>query len=91
MTDSLFESTDLRRHTILLTSDHGNSEDLSTNTHTLNLVPTILWAEKSVQKKVEISSLLDITPTILELLEISEANGIQRNKTKEAANKRPST
>jgi len=71
MTDSLLESTDLQRHAILLTSDHGNSEDLSTNTHTLNLVPTILWGKNSVQEKIKISSLLDITPAILRLMGIS--------------------
>ncbi|MDZ7266493.1 MAG: hypothetical protein ONB48_03535 [candidate division KSB1 bacterium] len=28
---------------VALTSDHGNFEDLSVKTHTLNLVPTIFW------------------------------------------------
>ena len=74
MTDALLESTDLRRHTILLTSDHGNSEDISTNTHTLNSVPTILWGSRIVQEQIAISSLLDITPAILKLLGIPDAD-----------------
>jgi len=34
---------DLQAITVLLTSDHGNFEDLSTKTHTMNLVPTCVW------------------------------------------------
>ncbi len=70
MANALFESIDFTRHTVLLTSDHGNCEDLTTNTHTLNLVPTILWSNEENQRKVQIRSLLDITPTILRLLGI---------------------
>jgi hypothetical protein len=34
---------DLQNTTIVLTSDHGNFEDLSVKTHTHNLVPTCVW------------------------------------------------
>ncbi len=39
--------TDLETTTVILTSDHGNIEDLSVRTnHTLNDVPTIVWGRK---------------------------------------------
>jgi 2,3-bisphosphoglycerate-independent phosphoglycerate mutase len=54
--------------TIILTSDHGNIEDLSTRSHTLNPVPTIVWGAGSQQVTNRISSLADITPAIVSLL-----------------------
>jgi 2,3-bisphosphoglycerate-independent phosphoglycerate mutase len=59
---------DLTRTTVLLTSDHGNVEDLSTRNHTLNQVPTLAWgaARETVARRVR--TLADITPTILEIL-----------------------
>lgn len=60
--------TDLARTTVMLTSDHGNVEDLSTRNHTLNAVPTLAWgpARETVARRVR--TLADITPTILEIL-----------------------
>ncbi len=51
--DTLLEvvlsSLELNETTIVLTSDHGNFEDLSVKTHTTNSVPTCIWgAGKSV-------------------------------------------
>jgi arylsulfatase A-like enzyme len=37
------ENTDFRRTSILLTSDHGNLEDIGTRGHTHNPVPVLLW------------------------------------------------
>jgi hypothetical protein len=54
--------------TMVLTSDHGNIEDLSTKSHTLNPVPTILWGAGSQHIANRISSLADITPAIVSLL-----------------------
>ena len=61
-------SLDLTSTTIILTSDHGNIEDLSTRSHTLNPVPTIIWGAGSQQVANRISSLADITPAIVSLL-----------------------
>ena len=51
--------------TMILTSDHGNIEDLSIRTHTLNPVPTIVWGRdrKGIARRIQ--SLADITPTIV--------------------------
>ena len=54
--------------TMILTSDHGNIEDLSTRSHTLNQVPTIIWGPGSQRVANRISSLADITPAIISLL-----------------------
>ncbi len=54
--------------TFILTSDHGNIEDLSKRNHTLNDVPTIIWGRKKAEAAKLIKDLTDITPTILHLL-----------------------
>ncbi len=59
---------DLKRTTVLLTSDHGNVEDLSTRNHTLNPVPTLAWGRDKETAARRIRTLADITPTILEIL-----------------------
>ena len=59
---------DLTSTTMILTSDHGNIEDLSTRSHTLNPVPTIIWGTSSQQIANRISCLADITPAIVWLL-----------------------
>lgn len=52
---------------ILITSDHGNIEDLSIKTHTMNPVPTYLIGKNAKEMKDEIKSLTDITPAIIKL------------------------
>ena len=59
---------DLARTTVLLTSDHGNVEDLSTRNHTLNPVPTLAWGRDRETAARRVRTLADITPTILEIL-----------------------
>jgi hypothetical protein len=64
----LLSQLDLRTTTVLLTSDHGNIEDLSTRNHTLNLVPTLVWGEHKRSIAARVRSLADITPSIVEAL-----------------------
>jgi 2,3-bisphosphoglycerate-independent phosphoglycerate mutase len=59
---------DLDRTTVILTSDHGNIEDLSIRNHTLHPVPTIVWGAKREETAAQIHNLADITPAIIELL-----------------------
>lgn len=59
---------DLETTTFILTSDHGNIEDLSKRNHTLNDVPTIIWGRRRRETADEIKSLADITPAIIGLL-----------------------
>ena len=64
----LLKRLDLSQTTVILTSDHGNLEDLSTRSHTLNPVPTIVWGAHRQQIANRISSLIDITPAIVRTL-----------------------
>jgi hypothetical protein len=59
---------DLSRTTVLLTSDHGNIEDLSLRNHTLNEVPTLVWGAARERVARRVRSLADITPAIVEVL-----------------------
>ncbi|HSK63549.1 MAG TPA: hypothetical protein VK893_06905 [Pyrinomonadaceae bacterium] len=59
---------DLERTTVILTSDHGNIEDLSIRNHTLHAVPTIVWGAHREHVAARIQTLADITPAIVELL-----------------------
>ncbi len=59
---------DLENTTVILTSDHGNIEDLSVRNHTLNDVPTIIWGREKNKVAGRIKDLTDITPAILNLL-----------------------
>jgi hypothetical protein len=59
---------DLDRTTVILTSDHGNIEDLSLRNHTLHQVPTIVWGAQREQIAARIKTLADITPAIVALL-----------------------
>ncbi|HYP52536.1 MAG TPA: hypothetical protein VEQ42_03290 [Pyrinomonadaceae bacterium] len=59
---------DLSRVTVLLTSDHGNVEDLSTRNHTLNPVPTLAWGRAREHFARRVRTLADITPAVVEIL-----------------------
>ncbi|CAN5410964.1 metalloenzyme [soil metagenome] len=59
---------DLEKTTFILTSDHGNIEDLSVRNHTLNDVPTIIWGRKKDEAAGKIKDLTNITPVIIDLL-----------------------
>jgi hypothetical protein len=59
---------DLNTTTVLLTSDHGNIEDLSIRNHTLNEVPTLVWGAARERIARRVRSLADITPAIIEAL-----------------------
>jgi len=59
---------DLNRTSVILTSDHGNIEDLSSRNHTLNEVPTIVWGANRDRIAGRIKNLADITPAIVDTL-----------------------
>jgi 2,3-bisphosphoglycerate-independent phosphoglycerate mutase len=64
----LLNRVDLDRTSVILTSDHGNIEDLSSRNHTLNDVPTIVWGAHRDHIAGRIKSLADITPAIVDTL-----------------------
>jgi len=61
---ALLAELDLAAHLLLLVSDHGNLEDLSTGRHTLNPVPCLLWGAGAAAA-APIRSLPDVAPAIL--------------------------
>jgi 2,3-bisphosphoglycerate-independent phosphoglycerate mutase len=61
----LLARLDLERTTVILTSDHGNIEDLTSRNHTLHLVPTIIWGAQRERIAARIQTLADITPAIV--------------------------
>ena len=64
----LLGRVDLQTTSVILTSDHGNIEDLSSRNHTLNDVPTIVWGANREHIAGRIKDLADITPAIVESL-----------------------
>jgi 2,3-bisphosphoglycerate-independent phosphoglycerate mutase len=64
----LLARVDLSHTSVILTSDHGNIEDLSSRNHTLNAVPTIVWGAERDRIAARIKSLADIAPGIVEAL-----------------------
>lgn len=65
---SLVKKSNLGETLIIVTSDHGNLEDLSTPTHTHNPVPAILIGRGKEEGFRNLKSIADLTPFILSLL-----------------------
>jgi hypothetical protein len=61
---------------LLLTSDHGNIEDILVRGHTLNPVPFIALGRGAEGVRARVRSLVDVTPAILECLERGERPGV---------------
>jgi 2,3-bisphosphoglycerate-independent phosphoglycerate mutase len=53
---------------LFITSDHGNIEDITVKTHTMNLVPTIIYGNLPQREKIAVKSLIDIKPAVMYLL-----------------------
>lgn len=62
------ENVDLSGTTVLLTSDHGNIENLSVRNHTLNDVPTVVWGAHKDFFAEQIRTLANLTPAIVQVL-----------------------
>lgn len=60
---------DLNEDTIVITSDHGNIEDISVKTHTYNKVPTIIIGKMPAGVELKLESLLDIMPMVMGMFE----------------------
>jgi hypothetical protein len=69
---AFLEEIDLTRTLVVLTSDHGNIEDLSVRTHTLNPAMTLLWGRGAEAMADGLESILDVPGRILECLGVDE-------------------
>ena len=65
--DALVDGLDLSHDLLVLTSDHGNLEDLSVKSHTRNPVPLVALGAGAA-RFADASSLLDVTPRIVDAL-----------------------
>lgn len=66
---TLLNHIDLSKTLVILTSDHGNIEELSVKTHTSNPVPLIGWGRRKNELIDSVSSLTDVTPELLRLID----------------------
>jgi 2,3-bisphosphoglycerate-independent phosphoglycerate mutase len=66
---AVLEAADLERQTVVITSDHGNIEDASTRSHTLNPVATLAFGAAREYIAARVRSLTDISPAILESID----------------------
>jgi len=66
----LLESWPDQEGIILITSDHGNMEDLSTRRHTANPVPALIIGDPKMRAEfaAELTDITDIAPAILKLI-----------------------
>lgn len=63
----LFDNLDRERDLVVIASDHGNCEDLSTTQHTLNPVPITVWGANRTLS-ADITRITDVTPFMLDWL-----------------------
>ncbi len=70
MLGGLLDRWDDEQGLVLLTSDHGNMEDLSTRGHTMNPVPALLIGEAKAREEVAgtLQTLADVAPALLRVL-----------------------
>lgn len=66
--DGVLGASDPDELLVVMTSDHGNVEDLTTRTHTRNPVPTMLWGAGREAVAGEVRTLADIAPALLRYL-----------------------
>ncbi|MBS4025429.1 MAG: alkaline phosphatase family protein [Clostridia bacterium] len=66
----VINSVDLTNTVVMITSDHGNMEDISHYNHTENMVPALLITKNRHALSHGIETLEDITPLVLELMAI---------------------
>jgi 2,3-bisphosphoglycerate-independent phosphoglycerate mutase len=68
--NALLDSLDLDSTTLVVTSDHGNVEDLSTKSHTHNAVPTLVFGRDAARLAGRLDRLENFTPAFLHVLAI---------------------
>ena len=69
--ETLINKMNFEEDVLILTSDHGNIEDLSVNTHSMNKVPVIILGKKANTIDMRINSLTDVMPYVLKLFEVN--------------------
>lgn len=70
--DYILSDINLDDTLVIVTSDHGNIEDLSTKSHTRHPVMTRVWGSAKTACSQQLSDLTDVTPAILNLMGIHD-------------------
>ena len=70
---ALVRSAEAAGITIVITSDHGNIESVGTRGHTRNPVPFVAFGPKGRELRARVSSLVDVTPALLDVFAIPAA------------------
>ncbi len=70
---ALVRSAEAAGITIVMTSDHGNIESISTRGHTRTPVPFVAFGPKERELRARVSSLVDVTPALLNAFAIPSA------------------
>ncbi|MDZ7262305.1 MAG: alkaline phosphatase [candidate division KSB1 bacterium] len=65
---SVLEHLDLNSTLVIVTSDHGNIEDVSIKTHTRNPAMTLVWGVGKEKLAEKLHSIADVTPNLLRLI-----------------------
>jgi len=65
---TVLKQIDLTETLLIITSDHGNIEDISVKTHTKNPVPFMVWGKRKLEMLDGVESILGVTPSILKML-----------------------
>jgi len=68
LVDCVVDTVDLERHLVIVTSDHGNLEDVTDKRHTLNAVPFLVWGAGREEVLGRVRGLEDVTPALVEML-----------------------
>lgn len=66
---AVLDAVDLGETLVVITSDHGNIEDCTLRSHTLNPVPTVLMGAGHAAVAAEIDDLASVTPALLRWLD----------------------
>lgn len=69
---ALLSALELARYTVVVTSDHGNIEDLSRKTHTHHPVPTLLFGPEAQALSSRMDRLEGFSPAFLECLGVED-------------------
>lgn len=65
---AVLAAVDLSETTVVLTSDHGNIEDLAVRGHTRNPAMTLAWGQHKEEFASGLGSIQEVTPRVLQLL-----------------------
>jgi 2,3-bisphosphoglycerate-independent phosphoglycerate mutase len=68
--ESLLKLIDYENDVLVITSDHGNIENMSLKTHTYNKVPFIYLGNRADMLGTNVASLVDITPAIINFFSV---------------------